>query len=183
MIFKCEEERDEVGGGDLEEWEQVSLLEDLEGYGGERSVVGKLCDLKHVDAPDSDVVQALAQLLLLLRAAGHHSVLGHLLAGDGVEAVGVGQGLVADPPDGAHHLPSSIRLIKVSLTARVLKVNLLIFVWSKIFFFKNTSQYPRLHSLNVENLPRNVLQMYSEIWFPDLDSENKLSSLLSIRLN
>ena len=35
-----------------------------------------------------------------------------------------------------------------------------------------------------EILPKNVLQMYSEIWLPDrLDSEKWLSSLLSIRLN
>ena len=32
-------------------------------------------------------------------------------------------------------------------------------------------------------LPRNVVQIYSDIWFPDLDSEKWLSSLLSIRLN
>ena len=37
--------------------------------------------------------------------------------------------------------------------------------------------------ITVDNSPRKVLQMYSEIWFPDFDSENKLSSLLSIRLN
>jgi hypothetical protein len=34
------------------------------------------------------------------------------------------------------------------------------------------------------NLPKNVEQMYSEIWLPDrLDSEKWLSSLFSIRLN
>ena len=33
------------------------------------------------------------------------------------------------------------------------------------------------------SLPKKVLQMYSEIWFPDFDSEKWLSSLLSIRLN
>ena len=33
------------------------------------------------------------------------------------------------------------------------------------------------------NLPKNVLQMYSDIWLPDFDSEKWLSSLLSIRLN
>ena len=32
-------------------------------------------------------------------------------------------------------------------------------------------------------LPKNVLQIYSETWFPDLDSEKWLSSLFSIRLN
>ena len=32
-------------------------------------------------------------------------------------------------------------------------------------------------------LPKKVLQMYSEIWFPDFDSEKWLSSLFSIRLN
>ncbi len=38
---------------------------------------------------------------------------------------------------------------------------------------ENTSMYS----------PRKVLQMYSEIWLPDLDSLKWLSSLLSIRLN
>jgi len=34
------------------------------------------------------------------------------------------------------------------------------------------------------DLPKNVEQMYSEIWLPDrLDSEKWLSSLFSIRLN
>ena len=32
-------------------------------------------------------------------------------------------------------------------------------------------------------LPRKVLQMYSDIWLPDLDSEKWLSSLFNIRLN
>ena len=36
---------------------------------------------------------------------------------------------------------------------------------------------------NNHNLPKNVLQMYSDIWLPDFDSEKWLSSLLSIRLN
>ena len=35
----------------------------------------------------------------------------------------------------------------------------------------------------ISSLPRKVLQMYSEIWLPDLDSEKWLSSLLSMRLN
>ena len=36
----------------------------------------------------------------------------------------------------------------------------------------------------MRELPKNVLQMYSEIWFPDLlDSAKWLSSLFSIRLN
>ena len=97
----------------------------MKGYGGERAGGGEVGDLEDVDAPDLDVLQALAQLLLV---AGHHAVLGHP-AGDGVEAVGVGQGLVAHSPDGAHHLAplSSISLVKVSL-AGVLKVNLLVFV-------------------------------------------------------
>lgn len=36
---------------------------------------------------------------------------------------------------------------------------------------------------NFRHLPRNVRKIYSEIWLPDLDSENWLNSLLSIRLN
>ena len=32
-------------------------------------------------------------------------------------------------------------------------------------------------------LPRKVLQIYSEIWFPDFDSEKWLNSLFNIRLN
>jgi hypothetical protein len=37
---------------------------------------------------------------------------------------------------------------------------------------------------NMFDLPKNVEQMYSDIWFPDLlDSEKWLSSLFSIRLN
>ncbi len=33
------------------------------------------------------------------------------------------------------------------------------------------------------SVPKKVLQMYSDIWFPDFDSEKWLSSLLSMRLN
>lgn len=37
---------------------------------------------------------------------------------------------------------------------------------------------------NKNNIPKNVEQMYSEIWLPDLlDSEKWLSSLFSILLN
>ena len=51
---------------------------------------------------------------------------------------------------------------------------------------KNVLQmYSEIIPKNVlQILPKNVLQMYSEIWLPDrLDSEKWLSSLLSIRLN
>ena len=48
-------------------------------------------------------------------------------------------------------------------------------IWIQIMNTKTNSEY--IFS------PRNVLQMYSEIWLPDFDSEKWLSSLFSIRLN
>ena len=39
------------------------------------------------------------------------------------------------------------------------------------------------HKITKKSSPKKVLQIYSEIWFPDFDSEKWLSSLLSIRLN
>ena len=53
----------------------------------------------------------------------------------------------------------------------------------KVYTFLIIYVYIFKETVSVDNSPRKVLQMYSEIWFPDFDSENKLSSLLSIRLN
>ena len=45
------------------------------------------------------------------------------------------------------------------------------------------STYYTIEFGQIHNSPRKVLQIYSEIWLPDLDSEKWLSSLFSIRLN
>ena len=105
-------------------------MEDSVSDGSERTIVGELGYPEHINAPYPDVVQAPTELLLV---RGHHAVLGHLGC-DGVQAVGVGQGLVADPLDGAHHLAAPgprthaapVRLI--SCCAR-LQVHLLVLVW------------------------------------------------------
>ena len=53
-------------------------------------------------------------------------------------------------------------------------------VWKFIARFKTL---PPQNIVTCVYIPRKVLQMYSEIWLPDLDSEKWLSSLLSMRLN
>ena len=56
-----------------------------------------------------------------------------------------------------------------------LEIQIQIQLWMQTMNTKTNSEY--VFS------PRNVLQMYSEIWLPDFDSEKWLSSLFSIRLN
>ena len=55
-----------------------------------------------------------------------------------------------------------------------------------IFLYDKLSQHfftIRLERYLFLYLPRKVLQIYSDIWFPDLDSEKWLNSLFNIRLN
>ena len=104
-------------------------MEDSVSDGSKRTIVGELCYPEHINAPYPDVVQAPTELRLV---GGHHAELGHL-GGDGVEAVGVGQRLVAHAPDGAHHLPtpptpSPITLVCLEVASLRLEVDLLVFV-------------------------------------------------------
>ena len=96
------------------------------------------------------------------------------------DAVDMIQWLVSDTSDGAHHPslpPATLHTphITVHAASTRLQVNLLIFIWDK------TSIFPPGNYIKYS--PKKVLHIYSEIWFPDFDSEKWLSSLLSIRLN
>lgn len=68
------------------------------------------------------------------------------------------------------------------LIIECLHIYLLLFVYREKMIFKCHFKYQFVD--NKKNLPKNVEQMYSEIWLPDLlDSLKWDSSLFSIRLN
>ena len=82
----------------------ITYLEDCEGYRRQRTQVGELGNLEHVDAPNINVVQITAELFLV---RGVHPVLWHL-GGHGGQAVRVVERLIPNTLDGAHH-SSSLR--------------------------------------------------------------------------
>ena len=142
MIFQCEQQGDKITGRYLEDREELSLLEDSVGDGGQGPVAGEVPYPEHVDAPHRDVVKTRPQLLLV---AGDHPMCGHpgpLEAGaqPGGDAVGVGQRLVAAGPDGAHHpapAPGPAISLLAHNTERVLlglEVSLLFFVYTMLKF-------------------------------------------------